>query len=379
MLSNQRTVYVIMGQVIFSALFVWYFIQNSFLRPDNGVAMECGIALILVAAMAVNYWLLYPIFFKRHSFWLYALVTIAETALIASIEYRMTIEETLRFVPLELTDALTLKIKSIYYFNLLLRDTCLVAFAGLMADHLGQKFRLLDTDYLMLKRKGQMLVQLNGKEDCIIDANSISYVRQNQNYTYIYTIDGEKYTRRGTLNYFEMAPEELQGVKISRNTIVFMPYVQAWDNEEVTVMTMKSPCKFEKLPIGKTIATTAMAEMQKYQNKVLNESDISENVVNQDASETEENEKKIVDTHVGKKKPERQVKPIAENKKVTIIREFIFHHPDCNIHDIVNGTKIPKSTVTRYLKELRSQNLVKYVGAKKNGGYRVEEQQQMPV
>ena len=46
-----------------------------------------------------------------------------------------------------------------------------------------------------------------------------------------------------------------------------MPYVQAWDNKEVTVITMKSPYKFEKLPIGKSIATTAIDAMQKYQNQ----------------------------------------------------------------------------------------------------------------
>ena len=60
-----------------------------------------------------------------------------------------------------------------------------------------------------------------------------------------------------------------------------MPYVQAWDNKEVTVITKKSPYKFEKLPIGKSIATTAIDEMQKYQNQekgnqVLNENDVTE-------------------------------------------------------------------------------------------------------
>ena len=60
-----------------------------------------------------------------------------------------------------------------------------------------------------------------------------------------------------------------------------MPYVQAWDNKEVTVITMKSPYKFEKLPIGKSIATTAIDAMQKYQNQekrnqVLNENDVTE-------------------------------------------------------------------------------------------------------
>ena len=60
-----------------------------------------------------------------------------------------------------------------------------------------------------------------------------------------------------------------------------MPYVQAWDNKEVTVITMKSPYKFEKLSIGKSIATTAIDAMQKYQNQekgnqVLNENDVTE-------------------------------------------------------------------------------------------------------
>ncbi|MBO6079542.1 MAG: helix-turn-helix domain-containing protein, partial [Bacteroidales bacterium] len=39
----------------------------------------------------------------------------------------------------------------------------------------------------------------------------------------------------------------------------------------------------------------------------------------------------------------------------------------------VSGTKIPKSTVARYLKELQQNGLIEYVGSKKTGGYRVVE------
>jgi uncharacterized membrane protein len=64
---------------------------------------------------------------------------------------------------------------------------------------------------------------------------------------------------------------------------------------------------------------------------------------------------------------------LINNHKALEIRKYISIHHNCKLDDIVSSTKIPKSTVTRYLKELQAQNLIKYVGSKKTGGYRVVE------
>lgn len=369
--------HIIIGQILFFTLFVWYFIHNSFLRPNNDKVIECGLAMILVAAMSINYWLLYPFFYKKRSFWYYAVVTILEATLAASLEYKWTICITLQYLPAELIQASSADIKRLFFFNLFMRDFCLMAFAGLMADNLGQKFRMMETDNIMLKRKKQILAQQNNK-DHIINAENICYAQQRQNYTYIFTNDGQRYDRRGSLNFFEEAPECLHAVRISRNTIVFMPYVLTLNNKEVTVITKENPCKVENLPLGKTIAPAAILEIERFLQHKEKRPETKKHVLSNGreksySSGTVESAEMSASENAEGQIKKNPAKKRKESKKGIQIQEFIFHHQDCNIGDIVAVTKIPKSTVTRYLKELQAQNLIEYVGSKKTGGYRVVE------
>ncbi|HQI03842.1 MAG TPA: helix-turn-helix domain-containing protein [bacterium] len=58
---------------------------------------------------------------------------------------------------------------------------------------------------------------------------------------------------------------------------------------------------------------------------------------------------------------------------VNIVLEFIQNNPVCRIPSIVEATGISKRTVERIIKELKDQNKIEFVGAPKNGGYRVKE------
>ena len=60
--------------------------------------------------------------------------------------------------------------------------------------------------------------------------------------------------------------------------------------------------------------------------------------------------------------------------KALAIFQYISTNSGCKITDIIEGTKLPKSTVTRYLKNLQQDGLIKYEGNKRVGGYRVKEE-----
>ena len=381
MQSIKKTGHIIVGQILFFILFILYYLRNSFLRPMNSTDVELILALIIVVGMAVNYWLLYPLIYLKHSFWMYAIATILEAAMAVLLEYHLTFDSILQLIPKEAILPDKSSIRFTLLLNYFFRDICLMAFAGLMADNLGQKFKLLETDNLMLRRKNQIFAQRNGKEDFIIDASSICYVQQRQNYTRIFTIDGQDYERRGSLNYFEEAPKGLNGVKISRNTIVFMPYVQALNDKEVTVITMQNPITSINLPLGKSIAPSAILEIERYlhqkaKNKVTETDKNLENIIDQNSSLAIVKEKAPENKVAEQYEPQKTVKRESENNKSSMIRKYISLHRDCNIKDIVSATQIPKSTVTRYLKELQAQNLIEYVGSKKTGGYRVVEKKE---
>lgn len=368
----KRTVHIVAGQLLFFSLFFWYYFRNSFLRPTCSATVESGLALMIIAAMAINYWVLYPFVYKKHSFWLYAIASVAEASLCAFFEYVLTIDASLSILPTEILQVKSRSVKYVLFLNCLFRDTCLVGFAGLMADNLGQKFRLLDTDTLLLRRKGQILVQQNGK-DHIIDAATVSYVKQCQNYTYVFTNDGKQYSKHGSLHFFEQAPGDLHGVKISRNTIVFMPYVTALSDKEVTVITMESPLAYENLPLGKSAAPPAILKIERY----LRQKETVETTTKESSNERKEPQTVIEDAEPTTDR-EPEAPPSANSgsqkkdvNKGSIIREYISRHPDCNLNDIVSGTQIPKSTASRYLKDLQSRSIVEYIGSKKTGGYRL--------
>lgn len=368
----KRTVHIVAGQLLFFSLFFWYFFRNSFLRPLCSATVESSLALMVIAAMATNYWVLYPFVYKKHSFWLYAIASVAEASLCAFMEYVLTIDASLSILPTEILQVKARSVKYMLFLNCLLRDTCLVGFAGLMADNLGQKFKLLETDTLLLRRKGQILVQQNGK-DHIIDAATISYVKQCQNYTFIFTNDGKQYSKHGSLHFFEQVPGDLHGVKISRNTIVFMPYVTALSDKEVTVITTESPIAYENLPLGKSAAPSAILKIERY----LRQKETVETTAKEISNKRKEPQIVIENAEVttGSKpealpseNPDKQKKDV---NKGSVIREYISRHPDCSLNDIVSGTQIPKSTASRYLKDLQSRSIVEYIGSKKTGGYRL--------
>lgn len=363
-MRNAKTPTIIVGQILFFALFAWYYINNSFLRSRCDIKTECVLSIVLVIAMATNYWLLYPVFYKRHSFWLYAVATFVESALVATLEYCMTINIGLSYIASCLPQSEQIHIKLSFFFNILSRDSCLLGFVGLTAHNFGQKFRLLEKDRLLLKKENRVIVRKN-YEDHIIDADTICYLQQQQNETSVFTNNGQKYKKRGAMNFFENNLNN-KCVRISKSTIVFFSYIQSYTDNHVTIH-MDTDGKDVTLPMGRYIAPSAVNAIRNYmKNNRIGD------IVQQTAETvmSSGSEPHITDS----KEPTRQNS--AKNRKYSVILEFIATHTGCNIHDIVTDTKIPKSTVTRILAELKSRGLVEYVGSKKTGGYRAVENQQ---
>lgn len=200
-MRDAKTPLIIVGQIIFFVLFFGYYVRNSFLRVRCDIRIEYILAIVLILAMVVNYWLLYPMFYKKYSFWVYALVSVIEAFLVTMLEYILTINVELSLVAQRMSDLDIIRIKLVFFFNIMTRNICLLGFVGLTANNFRQKFRLLEKDRLMLKKENRVIARKN-HEDYIIDASTICYVRQQQNETTIFTDDGQQYRRRGSMVFF---------------------------------------------------------------------------------------------------------------------------------------------------------------------------------
>ena len=89
---------VALGQLCFFILFVWYFHTHSFLRPYATATVELMLALMLVLAMALNFWFLYPTFHPHKRIFYYTLCLLMVVATVV-IEYLSTKKYTFAIYP----------------------------------------------------------------------------------------------------------------------------------------------------------------------------------------------------------------------------------------------------------------------------------------
>lgn len=373
-MRDAKTPLIIVGQIIFFVLFFGYYVRNSFLRVRCDIRIEYILAIVLILAMVVNYWLLYPMFYKKYSFWVYALVSVIEAFLVTMLEYILTINVELSLVAQRMSDLDIIRIKLVFFFNIMTRNICLLGFVGLTANNFRQKFRLLEKDRLMLKKENRVIARKN-HEDYIIDASTICYVRQQQNETTIFTDDGQQYKRRGSMIFFEETMPPASCVRISKSTIVFCSHIQSFTDKEVTIQ-MKESDKNVTLPFGRYIASSAYTAIQQIMQPCQQIDNSQQTVktdtapsVSPDTTDPKETAPTVSDND--HQQPSQPAKKRKRNQKYSMVFNFITKHAGCNIKDIVDVTTIPKSTVSRILTELKKEGLIEYVGSKKTGGYHV--------
>lgn len=139
---------------------------------------------------------------------------------------------------------------------------------------------------------------------------------------------------------------------------------------------MGESAKCITLPFGRYIAPTAYAAIQQFMQSHQH-NDNSEpapdtvSIVAPDETDSKETTPTVSANY--DPQPSQPPKKKKRSEKHTIILNFITGHAECNIKDIVGGTTIPKSTVTRILAELKAEGSIEYVGSKKTGGYRIVE------
>lgn len=61
------------------------------------------------------------------------------------------------------------------------------------------------------------------------------------------------------------------------------------------------------------------------------------------------------------------------NEGVNAVLQFIINNPGCRVPAISETTKIPVKSVERYIKLLKSEGKIVFIGASKTGGYRMVE------
>ena len=340
--------YTLLGQAVFSAFFFEYFTKNSFLRPSINANTEYCIALMLVFAMLLNFWSLRLLSRKKNTMFLYLLFSSMEIVITVLIEYILTINVKLSGFPDNFIFLHETQIKTQLFLNLLFRDCGLLCFAGLVSDNFRLRLQIHDKEKKLYMKTRQLEVQqLLEKESVLLNEDEICYITQNQNYNTFVTTEGTKYTKRGTLNDLQDLLGENHYVRISRSTIVRLKCINSIQNDTVE-LNMDQNTEDTQLKISPSFSSTAVPRITEF---------LKEREYERPVSETSE------------PRPNNVLQTLP--RKTQDIHHYIANNSNCKLNDIVSGTQIPKSTITRYLKEMQDEGLIEYVGSKKTGGYRV--------
>ena len=351
---NKQFLRTLFEHLILSILFIWYFVPNSFLRPAVELGTECFLASLIVIAAEVNFWILYPSFQKNNHLFLYFALSAGEIIVLSVVEYCLTIDANMSMYVTELANAEYFQIQKALFLNLLFRNCGLFSVVMILAYNTDLKIRLFEKDRKLFKLNKQLIVQsLNDKQTCLLDADRICYVQQNQNYNNFYTFDGAHFNRRSTLMDIEELLGEENFLKISKSVIISKSHIKDFTEDKIVLLTDNNIENYQ-LTIGKTYLSEVSPIIKSLLNKAK-----------QDLQESESS----------KPEPPQPEPTLPElHPKSLAIFQYISTCPGCKITDIIEGTKIPKSTVTRYLKDLLADGLIEYVGSKKTGGYRVKKE-----
>ena len=341
---------VLIGQLVFSIFFFKYFIKNSFLRPSVNATMEYCLALMLIFAMVVNFWLLHILSRKKNAMSLYLCFSAMEVVIAALVEYILTIDVKLSVLPSNILAAHEMRIKKQFFLNLLFRNCGLLCFVGLISDNLRLRLQIHDKERKMYMKTRQLEVQqLLEKTSVLLNEDDICYITQNQNYNTFVTTEGTKYTKRGTLNDLHDLLGENNYVRISKSTIIRLNCINSIHNDIVS-LNLDQNTEDPHLRISPSFSSSAVPRITDF---------LKERKYERSVSETSE------------PRPNNILQTLP--RKAQSIYYYIANHSNCKLNDIVSGTYIPKSTITRYLKEMQDEGLIEYTGSKKTGGYRVVE------
>jgi predicted HTH transcriptional regulator len=151
------------------------------------------------------------------------------------------------------------------------------------------------------------------------------------------------------MNNLEQILGSEEFLRISRSTIVQKKQIEQINGSNVVMREFAN--EKDKLVLSVDISYSEIVE-QFAANKALTEEGQPEPV-------PEEKRKKNIN------------QDFSLNQRAEDIYHYILSNPNSKIKDIANAFDISYRSVTRYLTFLKENGLIKYSGAKRNGGYKV--------
>lgn len=352
-MKKKNTFLFVFLNVAFCTLLLWFFLRNSFLRPYAGSLLrELILGAVLLGILYANYFLLYPKLYGKHPalYW----TTVVMVSLLSGILEIAVARENIEVCCVQIISDLG---PFNYYAKTLLfisgRNLAFNFFPFLFRER--QHLQLdLDTEKRTVFQEVRMLDVTSMGEDRnyhLIPIDDIYYCEQDGNFTSIHMVQGNKYTRLGSLRHLEQIVGTGDFIRISPSLL--LPYRQIKSCNGSEVFMKKTP--WEKTPRAFKINPKSSQQ-------------VSEAILLHFQEVKMQRKREKMEQPRKKRNP---IKPSAE--KMDTVLQKIRELPGSRANGIAAQTKYSPSTVERCLSELRKQGLVEFRGSKNKGGYFVVE------
>ena len=369
-MKNTNKIVTIVLNVLFCAALLYFFSQNSFLRPYAGSQWkEFSIGVMLLATLYINYFLLYPMLIKkRHMNVLYWLVVVLMSIAIGIIDMVIAYPNIMKSMGPAIEPIGFWRFFGTHTFILISRDVAFNFFPFMFGER-KQLQDALDNEVRIVYQEVRKLDVVDHNNKLIlIPIDDIYYCRQDGNYTRIYTVDNIWYSRLGSMVHLEQLFGEEEFVRISPTLLVPYKYIGSCKGNEIVMKKMpwtRKPLTFTIDAKNNNEISERIANHLALDNKQRGRRDAINRVSTGDEQRGRKDAMNRVSTSGRKKR--NPINP-SQEKQDTVFA-FIQSHPGTRTTEIIAETSLSQSTVERCLAELRKQGRVAYVGSKKNGGY----------
>ena len=352
-MKNLKTIIVILLNILFCTIMLVFLTRNAILRSFAGFFKEFLLGLLLLGTLYINYFLLYPKIYQKHShnvYWLtLVLIAIATGSIDISLAYPNIVSCNKEII--QIVGPFSFFSKTLLYIAG--RNLALNFFPFLLRERKHYQQALDKEVRIVYQNIRKLDVTDKANNIHLVDIDKIFYCHQQGNFTEVHTVRNKKYTRYGSMRHLEQLFGEEDFIRLTTTVLVPFRYIESCQGDMVVMQKMpweNEPTAF-KLET-KTKEEIAQRILKSLQSKIIETS--GENILEEPAG------------------PKAKRKPaIPPEEKIKTVLSYIEKHPNCNSGEIVAETKIPLSTVERCISVLKKQNRVEYVGSKKTGGYRV--------
>ncbi|MBR4135458.1 MAG: winged helix-turn-helix transcriptional regulator [Bacteroidales bacterium] len=350
--KNQSLFAIVCANIVFCSTVVLFFGRNSILRVAacNAPYKEYLVAFLTLGVFYLNVFLLYPGFFLKKRYTLYALFMILSSVTAACIELAFVGPQILPVVKLIPFQKSVHAVMKNYILFLSCRNLAFSILAYFICD-IRQQTRM-KMEYITRLRQKNHEIPFNkrdGKTE-YIDMDRILCCQQARNFSWICMENGQIIKHEGSLVKLGKLLGEENVVRVKKDLLVMRGKIISVDETEI---------KIQNGTTGKVSPIEYSPSFAKEIMEVLTDHTIGT--------------KGGVEKEQLSKESTFLVQMIKTDKRVGKIYNYVKRHPGCKAYEIKTRDHLSQTTVNRILGQLKKEGLIEYQGSKKYGGYKIVE------